>query len=239
MALRADTRPSETTPTPTEREALRATLVARLPRWYSPWAHLAFPSLVGAGLIAAAVMRLHAVSVLDLLFVPFLLVFANVIEWTVHATALHRWLWSLGVLFQRHTPEHHMVFVCDDMAMRSTREFGMVLIPAYGILAIFLGTLPLTALLWLLRPNLALLYVATSMGYVVAYEWLHLAYHLPHPGPISESRLICRLRRHHATHHTPELMQRWNFNVTVPLADWLFGTIYRPGAPRASDIHAA
>ena len=37
-----------------------------------------------------------------------------------------------------------------------------------------------------------------------------------------------RLRRSdHAMHHTPELMQRWNFNVTVPLADWLLGTIYR------------
>jgi sterol desaturase/sphingolipid hydroxylase (fatty acid hydroxylase superfamily) len=65
------------------------------------------------------------------------------------------------------------------------------------------------------------------MGYVVAYEWLHLAYHLPADSRIGRSRFIGWLRRHHATHHTPELMQRWNFNVTVPFADWVLGTIYR------------
>jgi len=88
-------------------------------------------------------------------------------------------------------------------------------------------TLPITAGLWMLSPNLAALWVASSMGYVVAYEWLHLAYHVPADSPIGRSRLIGWLRRHHAMHHTPELMQRWNFNVTVPLADWVLGTIYR------------
>jgi sterol desaturase/sphingolipid hydroxylase (fatty acid hydroxylase superfamily) len=33
------------------------------------------------------------------------------------------------------------------------------------------------------------------------------------------------LRRHHAIHHDPRLMQRYNFNVTVPLWDWVRGTI--------------
>jgi hypothetical protein len=120
-----------------------------------------------------------------------------------------------------------VIFVRDDMAMRSSREFRLVLIPAYGIIAIFVTTLPITGALWLWSPNLAALFVASSMGYVVAYEWLHLAYHLPADSPIGRSRLIGWLRCHHAMHHTPELMQRWNFNVTVPLADWVLGTIYR------------
>jgi len=114
------------------------------------------------------------------------------------------------------------------MAMRSTKEFRLVLIPFYGILAIFVTTLPITAGLWyFLSPNVALLWVACSMGYTVLYEWLHLAYHLPADSRIGRSRIIAVLRRHHAMHHTPELMQRWNFNVTVPLADWVLGTIYR------------
>ena len=41
------------------------------------------------------------------------------------------------------------------------------------------------------------------------------------------SRVIGFLRRHHATHHTPELMQKWNFNVTVPLADHVLRTVWR------------
>src|SRR5262249_772189 len=84
--------------------------------------------------------------------------------------------------------------------------------------------------------NLAALWVASTMGYVVAYEWLHLSYHLPVGHPIGRTRLISLLRGHHARHHTPELMQRWNFNVTVPLADSLLATPHRaaPSSARAA-----
>jgi hypothetical protein len=133
------------------------------------------------------------------------------------------------VLYDRHTPEHHMVFVTDDMSIRSWREFHLVLIPAYGIVAAAVGALPFPALLWLgfgLR-NPALLFMASTMVYVVMYEWLHLSYHLPADSFIGRLALIQRLRRHHAVHHAPELMQKWNFNVTIPLWDWIRGTIYR------------
>jgi len=228
VAGRTNTKPYEVTQPLARRDALRAELVARIPRWYSPWGHLAFPSLVGLGMIAAAIALLDRPSVLELLTVPVVLVLVNLNEWHIHRNVLHRRTWPLEVLFWRHTPEHHVIFVRDDMAMRSAQEFRLVLIPFYGILAIFVTTLPLTAALWLLvSPNVALLWVASTMGYVVAYEWLHLAYHLPATNPIGRSRLIAKLRRHHAVHHTPELMQRWNFNVTVPLADWLLGTIWQ------------
>jgi sterol desaturase/sphingolipid hydroxylase (fatty acid hydroxylase superfamily) len=106
------------------------------------------------------------------------------------------------------------------------------LIPAYGIVAIFVTTLPITASLWfLVSHNAAALWVACSMGYTVAYEWLHLAYHLPAANPIARNRVVTTLRRQHAVHHTPELMQRWNFNVTVPFGDWLLGTTYRGPLP--------
>ena len=158
---------------------------------------------------------------------PLVLVLVNLNEWHIHRNVLHRRTWPLEILFWRHTPEHHVIFVRDDMAMRATEEFRLVLIPFYGILAIFLSALPITAALWFfVSHNVALLWVASTMGYVVAYEWLHLAYHLPASNPIGRNPLIGWLRRHHAMHHTPELMQRWNFNVTVPLADWLLGTIH-------------
>jgi hypothetical protein len=233
VSRRVDTTAYERTQPPTARARVRAEVVARIPRWYSPWGHLAFPSLVGLGLLAASVALLERPSARELAFVPLVLVLLNFHEWRIHRHVLHRPSWPLELLFWRHTPEHHVIFVRDDMAIRSWREFRLVLIPFYGILAIFLTTLPITAALWLLAsPNLALLWVATSMGYVVAYEWLHLAYHLPAESPIGRSRLVARLRHHHAVHHTPELMQRWNFNVTVPLADRVLGTVWRE--PRSS-----
>jgi hypothetical protein len=231
LPKRTDTRHWEVTQPSPRREQVRARAIAAIPGWYSPWGHLAFPSLVGIGFIVSAFLLLEHASLLELLVVPFVLVLINVNEWHVHRNVLHRRTWPLEILFWRHTPEHHVIFVRDDMAMRSTREFRLVLIPFYGILAIFVTTLPITAALgYFVSRNVALLWVATTMGYVVAYEWLHLAYHLPASNPIAKSRAIRWLRRHHAMHHTPELMQRWNFNVTVPLADWVLGTIYRDPA---------
>ena len=119
-----------------------------------------------------------------------------------------------------------MVYVTDDMAMRSRREFRLVLIPAYGIMLIFVSMLLPAAGLWALGlRNVALLFVATNMAYVLSYEWLHLSYHLPADHPIARIGWLRRLQRHHAIHHDPRLMQRWNFNVTVPLWDWVQGTI--------------
>src|SRR4030095_4295843 len=184
------------------------------------WGHLAFPSLVGLGLIACAFAILEQPTPLELLAVPLILTLANLNEWHIHRNILHQRTWPLELLFWRHTPEHHVIFVRQDMAMRATREFRLVLIPFYGILAIFVTALPITAALWFyVSHNVALLWVASTMGYVVAYECLRLAYPLPESKRIGRSGLIRRLRRHHAMHHTPELMQRWNFNVTVPLAD--------------------
>jgi sterol desaturase/sphingolipid hydroxylase (fatty acid hydroxylase superfamily) len=73
---------------------------------------------------------------------------------------------------------------------------------------------------------------------VLVYEWLHLAYHLPDESFIGRRLLIRRLRQHHARHHNPKLMQRWNMNVTLPLFDWVFGTIHRQPTDAASKVAA-
>jgi hypothetical protein len=214
---------------PGAREAFRAECVRAIPDWYSPWAHLAFPSLVGIGVIVAAALWVENLRLWELTAVPIVYVAANAFEWRAHRYVLHRRLRFLELLYDRHTPVHHRIYITDDMAMRSPREFRLVLIPAYGILMILLLNSPLTLALALLgQANLAALFVATSTGYVVSYEWLHLAYHLPAQSFIGRLRLVARLRRHHATHHWPDRMQHWNFNVTVPLWDWVRGTTY-PG----------
>lgn len=233
LPKKTDTRAFEVTQPLTKRDRVRAEAVARIPWWYSPWGHLAFPSLVGIGAIVASLALLEQPTWREWLTVPIVLVLINFNEWYIHRNILHRRTWPLEVLFWRHTPEHHVIFVRSDMAMRATREFRLVLIPFYGIVAIFVTTLPITLALWfLVSHNVALLWVASTMGYTVAYEWLHLSYHLPDDNPIGRSAAIRWLRRFHALHHTPELMQKWNFNVTVPLADLVLRTNFK-GVPPA------
>jgi hypothetical protein len=211
-----------------ERERIRADVLARAPSWYNPWVHLAVPSFFGLGVILASILLLRDLRAIELLTVPIVYVLTNMNEWYIHRDLLHRRNPLAKVLYDRHTPEHHMIYVTDDMAMRDRREFRLVLIPAYGLFLIFVNLLPITAALWfLLGRNVALLYTATAMGYSVSYEWLHLSYHLPATSRVGGSRIIRKLRRHHAVHHDPRLMQRWNFNVTIPLWDWVRGTIVK------------
>ena len=103
------------------RDELRARVVGEIPRWYSPWLHLAFPSLVGIGVIVACVLSLHDVRPLELLAIPLTFLLHNAGEWRIHRDMLHKRQPPLGVLYDRHTPQHHMIFVTDDMAIRAVR----------------------------------------------------------------------------------------------------------------------
>ncbi len=210
-------------------EAIRRKLVSRIPRWYIPWVHLTGPSLVGLVLVAAALARVRHPTIWELLFVLPVLVLANANEWMLHKGVLHHRVPGLGFAFVRHTPQHHGAFDSESLAIREPKELKLVLLPAFGVLGMFVGAIPPGVVLGaLVSPNVGSLWVATTVSYVLAYEWLHLSYHLPEDGRIGRLAIVRVLRRHHAIHHMPEFMQRWNFNVTVPLWDWVRGTLYRP-----------
>jgi len=211
-----------------QRKTAREKALAEIPEWYSPLGHLFFPSAIGLACIAIAIFQLHEVKPLEWLVLPIAYVISNMTEWRAHKHLLHHRTPPLQVLYDRHTPQHHMIFVTDDMSMRSRREFRLVLIPFYGVLAILAVTLPIALGLRLLgQRNSGLLFVIETTFYVLTYEWLHLAYHMPPTTLVGRIPGLATLRRHHATHHDPELMQKWNFNVTVPLWDLVQGTIYR------------
>jgi hypothetical protein len=216
---------------PSSREAFREKTRAAIPAGYSPAVHFLVPAAVGLGLVAFAIASIHALRWWELFFVPLVYVAANATEHRTHRLVLHRRTPGLTILYDRHTPMHHRIFTARDMSIRDRREAALVLLPWFGIVAIFAVTAPITVALWFLERNLACLFVATTMGYVLSYEWLHLAYHLPPESFIGRLGVIRALRRHHATHHHPPLMQKWNFNVTVPLWDWVRGTTYPERIP--------
>jgi sterol desaturase/sphingolipid hydroxylase (fatty acid hydroxylase superfamily) len=121
---------------------------------------------------------------------------------------------------------HHVIYIENDMALRSTQEFRLVLMPAMGILGIVVATAPFAlAVGQLWSPSAGWLFLVSSSAYMVGYEVLHLCYHAPKESFIGRLGLIAKLRAHHAKHHDPRFMQRYNFNVNIPLFDWLMGTM--------------
>ncbi|MFT3764749.1 MAG: hypothetical protein QM820_04420 [Minicystis sp.] len=212
------------------REALRRASIAAKPWWYSPWLHLAGSFGLASMIAVLAVRSARGVSALELLTVPVVYLLCNAIEWKAHKDLLHRRVPPLGMFYDRHAEVHHRVFVHHDMALRSAHELGFILIPWYGGVGVFVITLPITiALDHFVGRNVAALFVATCMAYIVSYEGLHLAYHLPEESVIGRLRVIRILREHHRTHHRAELSERWNLNVTVPVWDVLLGTRWREG----------
>lgn len=217
------------------RDQLRARLLAG--RFYSPWVHLGITSFTGLGAMALACTWLHEVKWWQVVFGVVLWVLANATEWRIHKTLLHHRTPGFTILYDRHTPQHHVLYLTDDMAIRSWKEFKLVLLPPYAIVLLALGLSPAIAAIYYGWPkplwnevdqhNLAAIFTLVTMGFIVSYEWLHLSYHLPDEHFISRLSAIKVLKRCHAVHHHPVRMNKWNFNVTVPLWDLVRGTYLR------------
>ncbi len=208
------------------RKAFRQSMLDAIPGWYSPLAHMAGTIGVGIVAIACSVYFIADLSPLELLAIPVVLLLSNLGEWHAHRHLLHRRWKPMAVLYDRHTPEHHRVYRHRSMAVTEWRELRLILIPAMGVFGIVLATAPAAALAgYFLGANVGWLFLASSAGYVVSYEITHLCYHLPEDSFIGRRAFIGFMREHHARHHDPRLMQKWNFNVTVPFGDWVFGTI--------------
>ena len=211
----------------TVHERHRRAIVERVPSWYRPLPHLALPTLFGLGALVFAVTQIHALRPVELLTIPITVLVAFGFEWRVHKSILHRRIPGLGVIYDRHELQHHVVFTDEDMPFRSPRELQLILMPAYAVLLIALINAPLAYLASrFVAPNVGYIYLVTSMGFFLTYEWLHLAYHLPKAHPVGRIGLLARLREHHRRHHEPRLMRAWNFNVTVPVFDVIHGTTW-------------
>ncbi len=208
------------------RSEARARLHAAIPAGYSPWLHLAGTTSVAIVALALGLAKMHAPTWVELLTVPVVLLFANAFEWRAHKNLLHHRQKPLHHLYDRHTPEHHMVFGYDDMAIRDPRELKLVLMPAIGVAGIVAMAAPIAfALGHFWSPNRGWLFLVTSAIYVVAYELSHMSYHLAEDSFIGRLSLVRVLREHHRRHHHPKLMQKWNFNVTIPLFDWVHRSV--------------
>jgi hypothetical protein len=199
---------------------------------YSGWGHFAFTSLTSLAIVAVTLAGLRGPSWLALSTVPITFLFANAIEYLGHRKAMHRLQPGLGLVYRRHTVQHHHFFTHEAMSYEGTRDFKMVLFPPIMIVFFFgLFALPVGAVLWALTsPDVARLYVATAVGYFLCYEWLHFAHHLRPDSPLGRLSFLRTLRQHHQDHHDPSLMGKYNFNITFPICDLVAGTLHRRSA---------
>lgn len=198
-------------------------------RHYQGVAHGCFTFGVGIAVIVFAVMSLHDVRPIEWLTVPLTFLYANLSEYLGHRGPMHHPRRGLKLVYERHAGQHHRFFTSEVMALEGVRDLKVVLFPIVMITFFLLCfAMPVGLLLgWLASPNVAWLFVLTAVAYFLNYEALHLAYHLPTTSVLGRLPVVARLRRLHQLHHDPRLMAHYNFNITYPIGDLLFGTLWR------------
>lgn len=198
-----------------------------VPRHYSGRRHFAFTSLFSLAGIGSCLLSLRGPMGWELLTVPLTFVYANFVEYMGHRGPMHHLQRPLAIIFDKHTNIHHRLFPQNAFAYEDHRDFHAVLLSPVVILLFFsLFALPVGGILFsVLSPNVGYLFVATALGYFLSYEWLHFCYHSPETSWVYRIPFMRSLRRLHLAHHDPAQMTRYNFNITYPLCDWLFGTL--------------
>jgi len=197
---------------------------------YSPWFHAGIVFTTGFLVIGYALMQLETVHWYQYLTVPITLVIVNFLEYVAHRWLGHKKTKILKLFYQRHTGDHHTFYIEDMMAYQTMQDWRVVFFPIYLIYLFLFGlVIPWVVILsTLFSDNVAYLFAAASIFGYLLYEFMHFSFHLS-PGSFVERTPIWRdLREHHVLHHQRDLMGKYNFNITLPLFDWLLGTKYRP-----------
>jgi hypothetical protein len=196
------------------------------------WRWHAVRTLTLATLIGAFGLWLaRSAGAIDWLFAPVFLVAANAIEWAFHRGPMHRVI-GPPIFYKNHTLVHHRAFHHDHMEVDDLRELGLIMMPWYTMLILFGIASPIAIAAGFLRgPAVAGMFFLVAAGYFLLYESLHALYHMPDSvlrrlhlgGP-----LFRWLQAHHTHHHRLDRMSHVNFNVTIPLTDWLMHTKESP-----------
>ena len=204
----------------------RNEIFANIPDSYSGVRHLVLVNAMALAALVVALYFLRSPTGIELLVIPATFLFANAVEWQLHRDLLHRRVPGFGMLYDRHSLQHHVAFRHDSMDAPSSRQWRWVLFPAPAFLGLLFLVAPAGFLIMhFTSRNAGLLFDATGIAFYLLYEWCHLSYHQPPDTVVGRLRLVRVLRRHHQRHHHPALARRYNFNVTFPIWDRLRGTI--------------
>jgi hypothetical protein len=187
--------------------------------------------------IVMGVWLARRVRVVDLWIVPAYLLVSSVTEYLVHRLLMHRPLWPRR-LYRAHTLGHHRAFHHDSMEVDGWRELDLVMMPWFTVGIFFAGIAPVAALVgWTLGRGASGLFLLTAVVSFTTYEGMHALYHFPlrllGRAGLLDNRLFRSLYRHHLHHHRLARMRWVNFNISMPFADRLFGTLETEATWRA------
>jgi hypothetical protein len=165
------------------------------------------------------------------------LVIWSFVEWWVHGTVMHRrplpeFLYRsvpyFEHAFRHHAVLHHSVYyrIYDHEPDPEGRFFNLRF-RVSDLLSSNLFVAPLHAVYLCTEPIGSLALAVMITGYMFTWNALHVEMHIPSNRWWSRQPVFRFLNRHHYMHH---VHPGRNFNVVLPLADYLLGTVAQPDA---------
>ncbi len=199
---------------------------AKIPAWYSGYWHIALVIISAIIIFTLLYQTPVDLSAQYAVALGTALIFGNFGEY-----AIHRWLGHrksrLGKLFYaRHTGDHHHFFTDHNMLCDSQRDWRVLFFPPWLIWLVSVAViLPVFGILtWIDMHAAALGWATGILATYLIYELCHYSYHLPEQHWSESLPGLKKLKQHHIQHHVPGQMHQFNFNITLPLFDKIFGT---------------
>ncbi len=209
----------------TDRSALRAWI----PSGYDARLHVAGMFALG-GLAITALLTWHHASIgpRDLWAIPAMLLAGTFVEYAAHRWLMHQRQSWFGLPWDAHTGRHHHFYLSDAPTWDAASDIWLILFsPKDVVLLTVVLAVPAAALSTVMAPGAWVLGTCTAVAYFLAYEGLHLLFHLPADSAWLRLPSMGSMRRRHLRHHQLADMHA-NYGVTFPLWDRLLGTERAP-----------
>ena len=145
----------------------------------------------------------------------------SIAEWILHKYLMHKAQPGFRYPYERHALIHHTIFKADESYHLQNEEDKHTISMAWwnGIAISAISSIPVYLIFgW----KGYLLNFIVSMCYYFCYEITHWYMHLPKMRFIEKTSWFRKLNGHHLLHHR---YTNRNYNVVLPLADLLFGTL--------------
>lgn len=200
--------------------------------WLLEWCRFYFVFLFCFLTLILAIFLLKIVSWFVLIsMILFSVLFSNFVEYSVHRWPMHVPIPFFKKLYKSHSGEHHRYFTFEYMHIETKQDILSASTHFRAVLALILGViLPVSIVFGLFFGiNIGILFYACGMANFLIYEFTHLVAHLPSENNLLKIPYFKNAKERHKQHHQTKLMHSWNFNVSYPIFDKLFGTFYKKG----------
>ena len=205
--------------------AFRADYRTKIGKLYSGPVHVFVIYAIGFAAIWYFARHIQNTAWTDWLIVPLAFTGANIFEWWIHRYVMHRPVKGFMGIYRRHTLAHHQFFTDHEPTIDTSRDFRITFFPPYALITFIAMSVPPALVLgWLWSANAGYLLMCTTVGMYLNYELFHWCCHVKDDRVVRRVPFVNSLRRHHIAHHNQAIMMEKNFNLTYPIADWLFRT---------------